>query len=204
MLLHELSCPIGGLLLSILMLKDANPNHYPVAGVECVVSHESRQFTDDGHKVLLGHLGHPLRVGNILVSAHCNVHSFSPPPKRRRGRRVPPNQLINVPSVKGYKGWRNFGESPKGEVRRIPIPRTRVNKGMRKGRGCSKPRPFLCVKLPTFLDRALLDLSYLVGHQSVRRAVYGLSSFLVRGVCQAEDLARLFVEPILEVLNPVL
>src|SRR5215208_1666047 len=27
------------------------------------------------------------------------------------------------------------------ELRRIPIPRTRVNKGMEKGRGCSKPRP---------------------------------------------------------------
>ena len=28
----------------------------------------------------------------------------------------------------------NFGEHPKGEVRRIPILRTRVNKGMKKGR----------------------------------------------------------------------
>ena len=110
MLPHQLSCPIGGLLLSVLMLKDANPNHYPVPGVECVVSHESRQFTDDGNKVLLGHLRHPLRVGNTLVSAHCNVHSFTPLPKTRRGRRVPPNQLIDVPSVKGYKGWRYFRE----------------------------------------------------------------------------------------------
>src|SRR5215210_6427554 len=84
MLPHQLSCPIGGLLLSVLMLKDANPDHNSVPGVECVVSHESRQFTDDGHKVLLGHLGHPLRVGNTLVSTHCNVHSFTPPPKRRR------------------------------------------------------------------------------------------------------------------------
>src|SRR5919112_4207413 len=67
MLPHQLSCPIGGLLLSVLMLKDANPNHYPVPGVECVVSHESRQFTNDGHKVLLGHLGHPLRVGNTVT-----------------------------------------------------------------------------------------------------------------------------------------
>src|SRR5215208_2150680 len=127
MLPHQLSCPIGGLLLSVLWLKDANPNHYAVPGVDCVVSHESWQFTDDGHKVLLGHLRHPLRVGNTLVSAHCNVHSFTPPPKRRRGRRVPPNQLINVPSVKGYKGWRNFRKSPKGEVRRISILGTWVN-----------------------------------------------------------------------------
>jgi hypothetical protein len=28
----------------------------------------------------------------------------------------------------------NFGECPKGEVRRIPIPRTRVNKGKRKNK----------------------------------------------------------------------
>src|ERR671920_708543 len=121
MLPHQLSCPIGGLLLSVLMLKDANPNHYRVPGVERVVSHESRQFTDDGNKVLLGHLRHPLRVGNTLVSAHCNVHSFTPPPKRRRGRRVPPKQLINVPSVKGYKGWRNFLELRLGEVPRIRV-----------------------------------------------------------------------------------
>jgi hypothetical protein len=32
--------------------------------------------------------------------------------------------------------WANFAESPKGEVRRIPIPRTSVNKGMKKDRGC--------------------------------------------------------------------
>src|SRR5215207_10995061 len=30
----------------------------------------------------------------------------------------------------------NFVESPKGELRRISIPRTLVNKGKRKGRGC--------------------------------------------------------------------
>src|SRR5215211_2263855 len=35
----------------------------------------------------------------------------------------------------------NFGESPKGEVRRIPIPRTRVNKGTKKGQSCYAPTP---------------------------------------------------------------
>src|ERR687897_717720 len=39
------------------------------------------------------------------------------------------------------KAWRNFREGPKGEVRRISIPHTPVNKGMRKGRGCYEPRP---------------------------------------------------------------
>src|SRR5215217_9602994 len=47
------------------------------------------------------------------------------------------------------------------------------------------------------LDRALLDLGYLVGHKTVRLAVHGLGRFLVRGVRQAEDLTRLFVEPVL-------
>jgi len=31
--------------------------------------------------------------------------------------------------MRGYKPWRNFREFYKGEVRRIPIPRTPVNKG---------------------------------------------------------------------------
>jgi hypothetical protein len=38
--------------------------------------------------------------------------------------------------------YANFAESPKGELRRIPIPRTSVNKGKRKGRGYS-PQPSL-------------------------------------------------------------
>jgi hypothetical protein len=35
----------------------------------------------------------------------------------------------------------NFGELRQCELRRIPIPRTWVNKGKEKGRGCSKLRP---------------------------------------------------------------
>jgi hypothetical protein len=37
----------------------------------------------------------------------------------------------------------NFGESPKGEVRRIPLLRTPVNKGKRKGRVFLAPTPHL-------------------------------------------------------------
>jgi hypothetical protein len=37
--------------------------------------------------------------------------------------------LINVPSVKGHKAWRNFLELRLGEVRRINLPRRWVNKG---------------------------------------------------------------------------
>jgi hypothetical protein len=35
---------------------------------------------------------------------------------------------------------RNFAEGPKGEVRRIHIPRTPVNKGERQGRGSRQDR----------------------------------------------------------------
>ena len=37
----------------------------------------------------------------------------------------------------------NIRECPKGEVRRIPIPRTPVNKGKRKSRAPNKPDPRL-------------------------------------------------------------
>jgi hypothetical protein len=33
----------------------------------------------------------------------------------------------------------DFAEFPKGEVRRIPLPRTWVNKGKEKGQGCYTP-----------------------------------------------------------------
>jgi hypothetical protein len=35
--------------------------------------------------------------------------------------------------------YANFAESPKGEVRRIPILRTRVNEGKEKGRSLAAP-----------------------------------------------------------------
>src|SRR5215210_7459377 len=112
MLRHELSCHKGRLLLSVLMLKDTGCNHYAVAGVDKVVSHESLHLADDGHKVL-GHLSHPLRVTHALVSAHCNVHRSSLPPSQRGGTGRPRLKLINVPSVKGCKATCNFRESAK-------------------------------------------------------------------------------------------
>ena len=112
MLLHKLSSYKGRLLLSVLMLKDANPDHYAVSGVECVVSHESWHVADDWHKALPGHLSHLLGVSDALVSAHCNVHSsLAYLPKTGRDR-AGPAALINVFSVKTYKGRRNFGEFP--------------------------------------------------------------------------------------------
>src|SRR5918994_4174046 len=119
MLLHKLSSHKGGLLLSFLMLKDANPDHYAVPGVECVVSHKSRQFAYDGHKAFVGHLGHLLGVSDALVAPHCNVHSslaYLP----KTGRDLPgPAALINVFSVKSYKGRRNFGEFPNRKSTRL-------------------------------------------------------------------------------------
>src|SRR3712207_4306612 len=107
MLSHELSCHKVRLLLSALMLKDACRNHYAIPSVDPVVSHEPRYFADEGHKALIDQLPRLLRVSDALVSAHCNVHSFSPPPKKEGGTLRPRLKLFNVFSVKGYKGWRN-------------------------------------------------------------------------------------------------
>src|SRR5215207_1518448 len=76
MLRHELPSPPVRLLLSILVLKDAGRNHYPVPGVDKVVSHESRHFADDGYKALLHLPPHLARVGHTLVAPYRNVHSF--------------------------------------------------------------------------------------------------------------------------------
>src|SRR5215213_8780209 len=104
MLCHKLSSHKGRLLLSVLMLKDANPDHYAVPGVECVVSHESRQFADDGHKALPGHLRHLLGVSDALVAPHCNVHSSSLPPSHRGRDRSAPPQVDQHAQCEGLEG----------------------------------------------------------------------------------------------------
>src|SRR5215208_3311397 len=124
MLLHKLSSHKGRLLLSVLMLKDANPDHYAVPGVECVVSHESLQFADDGHEAFLGHLCHLLRVTHALEAPHCNVHSFSLPPYQRGRDRSAPPQVDQRVQCEGLEAlaqlprtpfWRSspFGDSRK-------------------------------------------------------------------------------------------
>src|SRR5215203_782706 len=113
MVLHKLSSHKGRLLLSLLMLKDANPDHYAVPGVECVVSHESLQFADDGHEAFLGHLGHPLRVTHALVAPHCNVHSFSLPPYQRGRDRSAPPQVDQRVKCEGLEGL--------AQLQRIPL-----------------------------------------------------------------------------------
>src|ERR671921_966523 len=127
MLLHELSSHKVRLLLSVLMLKDAGRNHYAIPGVDPIVSDEPRYFADEGHKALLDQLPRLLRVGNTIVSAHCNVHSSSLPPSHR-GRGDQPRQSANVPSVKSCKGRRNFRELRYGEVCRTSLLGTWVNK----------------------------------------------------------------------------
>src|ERR687890_1960220 len=98
MLPHELSCPKGGLLLSVLMLEDAGCNHYPVPGVDKVVSHKSRHLADYGHKAFLADLGHLLGVYHALVAPHCSVHSsLAYLPLREGGTlRRPRLKFINV------------------------------------------------------------------------------------------------------------
>src|ERR687893_429147 len=99
MLLHKLSCHKVRLLLSVLMLKDAGRNHYAVPGVDPVVSYEPRYFADEGHKSLLDQLPRLLRVGNTVVSAHCNVHSSNLPPSHRGRGDQPHLKLINAPTL---------------------------------------------------------------------------------------------------------
>src|SRR5215208_1615927 len=100
MLPHQLSCPIGGLLLSVLMLEDAGRNHYPVPGVDRVVSYESRHLADDGHKAFLAQLPHLLGVSHALVAPHCNVHSSLGYLLLREGGTLRPClKFINVPPV---------------------------------------------------------------------------------------------------------
>ena len=79
MLRVELSSPPIRLLLSILMLKDAGRNYYAVPGVGQVLSHESRDLADDGHKALIDQLPHFSRVGHALKPPHRSVHSFCAP-----------------------------------------------------------------------------------------------------------------------------
>jgi hypothetical protein len=54
--------------------------------------------------------------------------------------------------MNGYKGWRNFREFYNGEVRRIPIPRTWVNKGIKKDRGSKQLQTEVLVRLTESLD----------------------------------------------------
>src|SRR5919112_3276221 len=123
MLLHELSCPKGGLLLSCFMLEDANPDHYTVAGVDQIVSHESWHLADNGHEAFLAQLGHLLRISHALVSPRCNVHRFSPPPKRGRDPSVPPkvNQRAQCEVLEG------LAQLTRTPYRRTPSRRTSQN-----------------------------------------------------------------------------
>jgi hypothetical protein len=69
--------------------------------------------------------------------------------------------------------YAKFAESPKGEVRRIHIPRTPVNKGKREGRGHYKrPRPSI-VPAEKNLERAYL-ISYLARSPRVANLVHGV------------------------------
>src|ERR671911_1165452 len=101
---HELSCHKGGLLLSVLMLEDAGRNHYPVPGVDKVVSHESWHFADDGHKAFLAHLGHLLGVTHALVTPHCSVHSSRLPPLKRGRDLLAPPQVYQRAQCEGLEG----------------------------------------------------------------------------------------------------
>src|SRR5918994_1014472 len=94
MLLPELPCHKVGLLLSVLMLKDACRNHYPVSCVDPVVSDEPLYFADEGHEALIDNPPRFARVGHTLVAPYRNVHSFNLPPSSR-GRGDQPHLLLD-------------------------------------------------------------------------------------------------------------
>src|ERR671911_689611 len=118
MLLHELSCHKVRLLLSVLMLKDACRNHYTIPSVDPIVSDEPRYFADEGHEALIHKPPRFARVGHTLLSAHCNVHSFTLPPKEGAGP-VGPAVLRNVAKYAELQGL--------AQLRRIPLLGTWVN-----------------------------------------------------------------------------
>src|SRR5215211_1413174 len=124
MLCHELSCPKGRLLLSVLMLEDAGRNHHAVPGVDTVVSHEPRHFADDGHVVLLNQLPHLLRVGDALVAPHRNVHRFGLPPSYRGRADQPCLKLINAATLASIGAWRITQMSDIRNVLGELLPRT--------------------------------------------------------------------------------
>src|SRR5918998_5910143 len=76
MLRRELSSLPARLLLGVLVLEDAGRNHYPVPGVDRVVSHESGHFADTGQEVLLHLPRHLFGIGHTLVAPYRSVHSF--------------------------------------------------------------------------------------------------------------------------------
>src|SRR5215208_7958852 len=84
----------------------------------------------------------------------------------------------------GYKAWRNFRESPECEVRRISIPRTRVNKAKKKGLSCYAPA--LLVSKTPYCSRRNLARSDLLWY--LRAHPTGRLQILLIGVREDELL----------------
>src|SRR5688572_25101592 len=90
MLLYELSCQKGRLILSVLMLEDAGCNHYAVPGVDHVGSYESRDSADDGQKpssATLATFCGSVTPSNRRTAAYIALAYL---PKRGRGPPAPP------------------------------------------------------------------------------------------------------------------
>jgi hypothetical protein len=68
-------------------------------------------------------LSDPLATARQIVEgAVCSffAHLLPPFPEGRDTRGLAPPSCTTKISMRGYKGWRNFRENPKGEVRRMP------------------------------------------------------------------------------------
>src|SRR5215217_8071321 len=83
---------------------------------------------------------------------------------RRRDRRP------RVARTSENSVYANFAESPKGEVRRILIPRTWVNKGIKRV-GATIPWPFLASRPPASVGPGPSGQTILAFYTTGRRAV---------------------------------
>jgi hypothetical protein len=110
--------------------------------------------------------------------------------------------------MSGYKAWRNFREIVIGEVLRISIPRTQVNKGKKIQGPRLFERASALLVTSSVLSyaslRTFLDLSYLIGPQTVGLHVNGVRLFRTRSFNEAKDLSPILVEPVPYVVYPVL
>src|SRR5215217_9209746 len=87
--------------------------------------------------------------------------------------------------MQGHKSWGNFRERQLCEVRRILFPRTRVNKGIKKGRSPAGPRPFLLQAISSYLDVCALGTALAMVLLLDRAATAALT-----GLCGARTFAK--------------
>src|SRR5215813_4685844 len=71
---HELPGPLRGLFLPRLILKDRGREHYPIPGIDPVVSHEPGHFPENVDELILYYASRPSRISYPAVSPHLCIH----------------------------------------------------------------------------------------------------------------------------------